>query len=109
GRSVLIYDEHGGEQALSAAERLAAADCRVELVTPDRMVANDVTFTIYPDYFRALYATGARFTPDHVLTRIAARDGRLVATLTNDYTDVPVEREVDEVVVEVGTTPVDEL
>lgn len=109
GRSVLVYDDHGGEQALTAAERLATAGCQVEIVTPDRMVANDVTGTVYPDYFRTLYAHGARLTPDHVLRAIARRRTRLTVTLANAFTDEPVEREVDQVVVEVGLTPIDDL
>jgi N-methyl-L-proline demethylase len=109
GRTIMVYDDHGGEQAVSAAEYLARAGCQVEIVTPDRMVANDVTGTIYPDYFRSLYAHGARLTPDHLLSSIARRDGSLVATLRNAFTDAYVERVVDEVVVESGTTPVDGL
>ncbi|MFG2000335.1 FAD-dependent oxidoreductase [Spirillospora sp. NPDC048911] len=109
GRRVLIFDDHGGEQALTAAERLAAAGAQVEIVTPDRMVGADVTGTIYPDYLRTLYAAGATLTPDHVLRSIRREGGALVVTLANAYSDVPVERTVDDVVVEHGTVPVDEL
>jgi thioredoxin reductase len=110
GRAVLVFDDHGGEQALSAAERLAVAGCAVEVVTPDRLVGADVTGTIYPDYLKALYGHGVRFTPDHVLTAVRrAGDGRLVATVRNAFTDVPVERVVDDVLVEAGAVPVDDL
>jgi hypothetical protein len=106
---VLIFDDHGGEQALTAAERLAVGGARVELVTPDRMVGADVTGTIYPDYLRALYAAGTTLTPDHVLRSIRQEGNALIATLANAYSDAPVERTVDDVVVEHGTVPVDEL
>lgn len=109
GRNVLVYDDHGGEQALTAAEWLASAGCQVELATPDRHVGNDVTGMIYPDYLAALYRHGAVLTADVTLSGIARRDGRLVATLVNAYTDTPVERIVDDVVIETGLTPVDEL
>jgi pyruvate/2-oxoglutarate dehydrogenase complex dihydrolipoamide dehydrogenase (E3) component len=109
GRSVLIYDDHGGEQAVTAAEWLASSGCAVEIVTPDRMVAQDVTGTVYPDYFRALYGNGVRFTPDHVLSSLSRRNGQMTVTLANAFTDAPVERVVDEVVVEVGTEPVDDV
>jgi 2,4-dienoyl-CoA reductase-like NADH-dependent reductase (Old Yellow Enzyme family) len=109
GRAVLVYDDHGGEQALTAAEWLVAAGCRVEIATPDRMVGNDVTGTVYPDYLRALYSRGVRFTPDHVLKSVRRRGPDLVATLANAFTDEPVDRVVDQVVVEAGTVPVDEL
>jgi 2,4-dienoyl-CoA reductase-like NADH-dependent reductase (Old Yellow Enzyme family)/thioredoxin reductase len=110
GRAVLVFDDHGGEQALSAAERLAVAGCAVEVVTPDRMAGADVTGTIYPDYLKALYGHGVRFTPDHVLTSIRRADGgTLIATLRNAFTDSSVERAVDDVLVEAGAVPVDQL
>ncbi|WP_246235077.1 FAD-dependent oxidoreductase [Streptomyces boluensis] len=109
GRRVLIFDDHGGEQALTAAERLAGAGARVELATPDRMAGADVTGTLYPDYLRALYSAGVTLTPDHVLRSVRRANGALVATLANAYSDELVERTVDQVVVEHGTLPVDDL
>jgi 2,4-dienoyl-CoA reductase-like NADH-dependent reductase (Old Yellow Enzyme family)/thioredoxin reductase len=109
GRTALIYDDHGGEQALSAAERLATAGVKVELVTPDRMIGADVTGTIYPDYLRILYRAGVTPTPDHELQSVRRDNGKLVATLINAFSDQTVERTVDQVVVEHGTVPVDEL
>ncbi len=109
GRRVLVFDDHGGEQALTAAERLAAGGAWVEIVSPDRMIGQDVTGTVYPDYLRRLYACGARLTPDHELVAVRRGDGELVATLRNAYTDESVERCVDEVVVEHGTLPVDDV
>jgi N-methyl-L-proline demethylase len=102
---VLIYDDHGGEQALTAAERLATDGAVVEIVTPDRMVGADVTGTIYPDYLRALYAAGVRMTPDHELISVERANGRLAVTLGNAFTDETVTRHVDHVVVEHGTLP----
>ena len=109
GERVLLFDDHGGEQAITAAERLASAGCVVELVTPDRMVAHDVAGVIYPDYFRILYAAGAVFTPDHVLVSVRRSGAGLVAVLANAFTDELVERTVDRVVVEQGTLPVAEV
>jgi hypothetical protein len=109
GHRVLIFDDHGGEQALTAAERLATAGVAVELVTPDRTVGADVTGTLYPDYLRVLYAHGAVLTPDHALRAVRRESGALVATLANAYTDAVCERVVDQVVVEHGTTPADDL
>ncbi|MEW2157188.1 NADH:flavin oxidoreductase [Streptomyces sp. NPDC007189] len=109
GHRVLIFDDHGGEQALTAAEHLATAGVQVELVTPDRTVGADVTGTLYPDYLRALYAHGVVLTPDHVLRGVRRESGALVATLANAYTDAVCERTVDQVVVEHGTMPADDL
>ncbi|MGI8416914.1 MAG: hypothetical protein ACR2P2_12070 [Nakamurella sp.] len=109
GQRVLLFDDHGGEQAITAAERLSSAGCVVELVTPDRMVAQDVGGTIYPDYFRILYAAGCVFTPDHVLIGVRRSGDALVALLSNAFTDEVLERTVDRVVVEQGTLPVSDV
>lgn len=109
GQRVLLFDDHGGERAITAAERLAAAGCVVELVTPDRTVAQDVGGVIYPDYFRILYGAGTVFTPDHILVSVRRSGTELVAVLANAFTDEVVERTVDRVVVEQGTLPVSDV
>lgn len=109
GQHVLIYDDDGTEAALTAAERLVSHGATVEIVTPDRWVGWDVRSVVAPDYLKALYRSGALLTPDHELRRVQRRDGRLVATLANEYTHAEVERVADQVVVENGTIAVDEV
>lgn len=109
GIRVLVYDDHGAEAALTAAEYLAAGGATVEIATPDRHVAAEVTGTVYPDYLRALYAAGSVFTPDHELRAVHRDGGGLRATLVNAYTGRATSRLVDQVVVEHGTLPADEL
>jgi NADPH-dependent 2,4-dienoyl-CoA reductase/sulfur reductase-like enzyme len=79
--SVLIFDDHGTEDALSCAERMAAAGSTVEIATPDHRL------------------TAVRRTADR----------RLEADLWNDYTRSTSHRVVDQVVVEHGSLPNDEL
>lgn len=104
-RRVLVFDEHGGEQALSAAERVALAGSDVEIVTPDRLVGHDVTGTLYPEYLANLYRAGARLTPDHQLETIRRGADGLIAVLRIAYTGETVDRDVDQVIVECGTEP----
>jgi 2,4-dienoyl-CoA reductase-like NADH-dependent reductase (Old Yellow Enzyme family) len=107
---VLLFDDHGTEDALSCAERMASVGSTVEIVTPDRHVGHEVTGTAYPAYLKSFYGLGVRMTPDHRL-RAVRRDatGRLAVDLWNDYTASPSHRTVDQVVVEYGTAPNDEL
>jgi NADPH-dependent 2,4-dienoyl-CoA reductase/sulfur reductase-like enzyme len=107
--TVLVYDEHGGEQGISLVERLAINGATVEMVTPDRMVAQDVTGSVYPGYLAALYERGVTLTPDHRLVAVTRNGGFLTATLRNEYTDASTERQVEQVVVEHGTDPFDDL
>lgn len=100
---VLVFDEHGSEQALSTAERMALAGSTVEIVTPDRLVGHDVVGTMYPDYLTNLYRAGVRLTPDHHLQAVRRGPDGLIAVLRNAYTGESVERVTDQVVAECGT------
>jgi len=108
---VLVYDDHGTEDALSCAERMVAAGSAVEIVSPDRYIGQEVNGTAYPRYLTTFYEAGVRMTPDQRLIAVRRRadDGRLEVDLWNDYTRTTAQRVVDQVVVEHGTLPNDEL
>lgn len=107
---LLVYDDNGAEPALDATEVLAARGARVELVTPERTVAPMVGGMNSPAYLRAFDEHGVEVTLAQRLTAVArGSDGRLVATLTHEYSGRTVDRVVDRVVVEHGTLPNDEL
>ena len=109
GAEVLVYDDHGDHQGPSAADFLATRGSRVELVTPDRMAAHEVGATNYPVYLARFYSNGVTFTPDRRLRSVEREGNRLRALLRNEYSDVDETRVVDQVVVEHGTLPADEL
>jgi len=106
---VLVYDDNGAEPALDATERLAGLGARVEYVTPERVLAPGVGSMNSPGYLAAFAEHDVRLTLALRLAGVRRRDGRLVATLSSDYTDRTVERLVDHVVVEHGTIPNDDL
>jgi 2,4-dienoyl-CoA reductase-like NADH-dependent reductase (Old Yellow Enzyme family)/thioredoxin reductase len=107
---VLVYDDHGTEDALSCVERLLAAGSTVEIVTPDRRVGQEVTGTAYPSYLTTFYAAGVRLTPDHRVTAVrGTADRRLEVDIRNEYTGTTTQRVVDQVVVEYGTVPNSEV
>jgi 2,4-dienoyl-CoA reductase-like NADH-dependent reductase (Old Yellow Enzyme family)/thioredoxin reductase len=107
--SFLIFDDTGGQSGPSAAEFLSGAGAEVELVTPDRCVAEDVGVTNHAIHLRNLYAAGARLTPDQRLRRIGKDGNRLMVELVNEYSGETQTRKVDHVVVEAGTLPFDDL
>lgn len=109
---VLLFDDHGGENAPSVAEYLAGRGVTdIELVTPDRLVAQDLAATTGPAYLRMLYTAGVTMTPDHVLVRVEhADDGAaLAAVLRNIHTRDEHVRTVDHVIFEHGVVPDDIL
>ena len=106
---VLVYDDNGAEPAHDAAELLARGGARVELVTPDRVLAPGVGSMSSPGYLAAYAEHGVQVTLALRLRRVHRQDGRLVAHLSSDYAGVGQQRIVDTVVVEQGTVPNDDL
>jgi 2,4-dienoyl-CoA reductase-like NADH-dependent reductase (Old Yellow Enzyme family) len=107
---VLVYDDNGAHPGMSAAEVLARAGSAVELVSPERFFAPEIGGMNHVPYMRSFHETGVRVT---IATRLAAirRDGNaLVVRLGSDYAPGwSEERRVDQVVLEHGTAPLDEL
>lgn len=109
GSRVLIYDDHGAEQAVTTAEKLALAGHSVEIVSPDVQIGIEVPTNLIPDYLRNLYAHGVALTPNTEVVSVAKVDGVLAAHLKNAYTDSTSQRTVDTVIIEHGTLPVTDL
>ena len=106
---VLLYDDNGQHPGLDAAEVLARAGASIEFVTPERMLAPDVGGVNYPGYFKVFAEHDVRVTLNERLTAVRRKDGRLEVDLYNEYAHVTRQRTVDQVVVEHGTLPSDEL
>ena len=108
--TVLLYDDNGGHQGMGAAEFIARAGASLELVSPERMFAPEMGGMNHAPYMQAFQEQGVRVT---INTRVKAvrRDGnKLVATLGSDFArGWSEERRVDQVVVEHGTAPLEDL
>ncbi len=107
--SVILYDDNGAHPGMTAAEVLAGAGAGLEVVTPERTLAPDIGGTSYPAYFKALSRAGAVVTLNLRLERLERRGNRIVGLFFDEYGKRHVEKEADQIVVEHGTTPVDEL
>ncbi|MCE5972494.1 N-methyl-L-proline N-demethylase HpbA [Sinirhodobacter sp. WL0062] len=109
GRDVLIFDDAGDHAALQAADLISATGAKVEIVTPDRSFAPEIMAMNLVPYMRNLQKRDTTFTVTWRLMSVAREGNRLRATLGSDYGDVTRERLVDQVVVNHGTRPLDEL
>ncbi|MGH6859956.1 MAG: FAD-dependent oxidoreductase [Phyllobacterium sp.] len=110
GEAVLLYDDNGGHQGMSAAEMLAQAGSKLELVSPERFFAPEMGGMNHVPYMRAFHQQGVRVTINTRLVKVARSGNQLLATLGSDYApDYREERLVDQVVVEHGTLPIDDL
>ncbi|WP_439887792.1 FAD-dependent oxidoreductase [Pseudomonas sp. MBLB4123] len=109
GRNVLLFDDAGDHSALQAAELIAQSGAKVEIMTPDRSFAPEVMAMNLVPYMRALQQLDTTFTVTYRLASVARDAGGLLAQIDSDYGGVRKQRQVDQVVVNHGTRPMDEL
>lgn len=107
--SVLVYDDHGGHQALDAVEALTKTATSLELVTPERMLSPDVGALSVAGYLEMMSENAVTLTPTYRLERIERVDGRLAADFRVDCARTSIRRIVDAVVIEHGTLPVTDV
>ncbi|RUS59182.1 FAD-binding protein [Pseudorhodobacter sp. E13] len=109
GSNVLIYDEAGDPAGLQAADMVVAAGGKVEIMTRDRSFAPEVMAMNLVPYMRTLQRADATFTVTWRVLSVRRDGNELVATLGSDYGDMTRERRVDQLVVNNGTVPLDDL
>jgi N-methyl-L-proline demethylase len=109
GTNVLIYDDAGDHAALQAADVIAASGARVEIMTPDRTFAPEVMAMNLVPYMRTLQKLNTVFTVTYELQSVARAGNLLKCQVGSHYGGVAQERLVDQVVINHGTIPLDEL
>ena len=109
GQTVLIFDDAGDHAALQAADLISASGAAVEIVTPDRAFSPEVMAMNLVPYMRNLQQRNTTFTVTWRLLSVRREGNRLRATLGSDYGAFTRERLVDQVIVNHGTRPLDDL
>ncbi|OQP87414.1 N-methylproline demethylase [Rhizobium rhizosphaerae] len=109
GTNVLVYDDAGDHAGLQAAEVIAKAGGKVEIMTPDRAFAPEVMAMNLVPYMRALQKLDTTFTVTYRLEAAEKSGNQIVAHVGSDYGGVSKQRLVDQIVVNHGTIPLDEL
>ena len=109
GANVLVYDDAGDHAGLQAAEVAAKTGAKVEIMTPDRSFAPDVMAMNLVPYMRSMQDKDVTFTVTYRLTSVAKDGNQLKAVIGSDYMPLAKEKHYDQVVVNHGTLPLDEL
>lgn len=109
GSEVLLFDDAGDHAALQAAEIIAESGAKLEVMTPDRTFAPEVMGMNLVPYMRSLQKLDVTFTVTYRLERVARQGERLLAVIGSDYGGVRKERRVDQIVINHGTIPNEEL
>lgn len=109
GSNVLIFDDAGDHAALQAAEFLAGAGAKVEIMTPDRSFSPEVMAMNLVPYMRSLQKLDVTFTVTYRLESVEKNGNQLIANVGSDYGGISKQRIVDQVVVNHGTLPLDDI
>jgi len=109
GKNVLLFDDAGDHAALQAAEIIASSGAALEIMTPDRSFAPEVMAMNLVPYMRSLQKRDVTFTVTFRLLSVERTDAGLKAVVGSDYGGVRKERLVDQVIVNHGTLPLEDL
>ncbi len=109
GSKVLIYDETGDHAGLQAAEIVTESGARVEMMSPDRSLSRDVQGMNLVPYMRELQKRDISFTVGRRLMALTMDGNQIKAQIGTDYSDLRNEKTFDQVVVNQGLVPLDDL
>jgi NADPH-dependent 2,4-dienoyl-CoA reductase/sulfur reductase-like enzyme len=109
GKNVLLFDDAGDHAALQAAEIIANSGASLEIMTPDRSFAPEVMAMNLVPYMRSLQKLDVTFTVTFRLLSVERTETGLKAVVGSDYGGVHKERLVDQVIVNHGTLPLEDL
>ena len=109
GTNVLLFDDAGDHAGLQAAEIIAAAGAKLEVMTPDRTFAPEVMAMNLVPYLRSLQKRDVTFTVTFRLEAAQRAGNQIEAAVGSDYGGVSQTRTVDQIVVNHGTRPLDAL
>jgi NADPH-dependent 2,4-dienoyl-CoA reductase/sulfur reductase-like enzyme len=109
GANVLLYDDAGDHSALQAAQMIAEAGSKVEIMTRDRTFAPEVMAMNLVPYMRAMQDKDVTFTVTYRLLSVEKAGNQLKATVGSDYMKLDRTSVVDQVVVNAGTQPLADI
>jgi hypothetical protein len=109
GETVLIYDGTGRHPGPQCAERCASSGKTAILAGLDGFLAAELTYSEKVIWKKRLYELGVETRFDHRLRAVGKSGNGLIAQLVNEVTGAPMDVICDQVIVEHGTIPVDDL
>jgi 2,4-dienoyl-CoA reductase-like NADH-dependent reductase (Old Yellow Enzyme family) len=106
---VLVYDGTGRHPGPQVAEVARAQGRRVQLVTIDAQLAQELTYAERAIWKRRAYELGLAVMCDHALERVDRQGNRLIATFRNLLTQETTALSAEQIIVEHGTIPADQI
>ena len=106
---VLLYDDNAAHPGLAAAEWLADSGATLEIITPERFFGADIGGLNHVAYAESFDRSGVKITISKRLKAVRQEGSELVAQIGSDFSSRTEERRVDQIFVEHGTLPLDDL
>jgi len=107
--SAIVYDGTGRHAAVTAAETLINNGSQVEMVSIDDHFGMELAYAEQAIWRKRCYEIDLPMTFNHRLVSVQQRSNRLQVTFTNELTGKTINKTTDQLVVEHGTTPADDL
>ncbi len=106
---VLLFDDNAAHPGLAASEAIALYGSDLEIVTPERFFAVDIGGLNHVKYAECFDAHDVCITINKRLVGIEKDGNTLVGLIGSDYSEKIERRDVDQIVIEHGTLPLDDL
>lgn len=106
---VLLFDDNAAHPGLAASEAIALSGSALEIVTPERFFAVDIGGLNHVKYAECFDAHDVRITINKRLVGIEKDGNTLIGLIGSDYSEKIERREVDQIIIEHGTLPLDDL
>ena len=109
GQEVIVYDGTGRHPGPQAAELAAQEGRKVQFVSIDAQMAQELTYAERIIWKKRIYELGVPMTFDHEIVKVERRGNRIAATFRNLASEQLTERLADQILVEHGVRPADDL
>jgi len=109
GQRVIVYDDNAAHAGIAVAEFVALSGAELEIVTPERFFAADIGGLNHAGYAEVFADHNVRITINSRVRSIKRKGNRLSAKIGSDYSKKTRDRTVDQVIVEHGTLPLEDL
>ena len=106
---VVLYDDGGNYPGLQAAEMISSVTSKLEIVTPERFFSPDIGGMNFVPYGKNFYEKNVKISLNSRVKSVFRKGNRLGVKISSDYSDFTFEKETSQVIVEHGTSPVDDL
>ena len=106
---VILYDDNGSFPGLQAAEIIANKGSKLNIISPERFFSPEIGGMNYVPYARKFIEKNVKITINKRINKIKKRGNRLVISVGSDYSEKIENFETNQVVIEHGTIPLDDL